>query len=236
MELAKMLCKNTILEVLDVGNAEVGHKGVISIATALNERNRSLLSLNIENPRIFSLQEETTLHVARMLAVNSTLVELKMGKCKIRDMGAHTLVAYGLVRNQTLQHLDLRCNEITEVGGEDLGRLLTDNATVQTLGLACNKLGDGGCAKLAAALPYNHTTHTLDLGYNGIGDVGLTALAESLAFNSELGNVRLWGNEFGQTSTRCFMDCIMNPPGQRDPLNTDFMPYSVGELLQVAKT
>ena len=73
LQFADMLKMNMTLTDLDLGNTEMGTKGVIAIATSLNESNRTLLRLNIENPRLYSVQEETTLHVARMLAMNSTL-------------------------------------------------------------------------------------------------------------------------------------------------------------------
>jgi hypothetical protein len=54
---------------LDVGNTEIGTESIIALATVLNGK-QNLLSLNIENPRLFSRQEESTYHLAAMLQVS----------------------------------------------------------------------------------------------------------------------------------------------------------------------
>jgi hypothetical protein len=76
------------------------------------------------------VMEEGTLHFARALAANHTLRALRFGKHALRDAGAETLVAYGLVTNTTLTSLDLRCNSLSEVAGSSLARLLLENGSL----------------------------------------------------------------------------------------------------------
>ena len=45
----------------------------------------------MDNPRLFSLGEETTTHLARMLKVNTGLEVLSLAKHKIRDSGTPAL-------------------------------------------------------------------------------------------------------------------------------------------------
>lgn len=52
-------------------------------------------------------QEEWATHFSKMLAVNTSLVELHLGKMGLTDTGMERL-AEGLKRNHTLRYLDLR--------------------------------------------------------------------------------------------------------------------------------
>lgn len=52
-------------------------------------------------------QEEWMVHVSHMLAVNSSLLELRLGMAGITDTGVERL-AEGLLLNHSLRYLDLR--------------------------------------------------------------------------------------------------------------------------------
>mmetsp|Transcript_9347 Transcript_9347/g.32488 ORF Transcript_9347/g.32488 Transcript_9347/m.32488 type:complete len:385 (-) Transcript_9347:427-1581(-) len=226
MRIAQALRSNTTLRDLDLGSTELGMKAVVSIVTALNEANRTLECLNLEDIRMFSVQQETSTHVARMLAVNPTLQVLKVGKHRVRDLGAETLVAYGLVCNRTLTVLDLQFNELTEEAGSSLARLLTENASVTDLNLAGNRLADNGAAAIAAALPMNDTLARIDLSSNRINDKGLCAVAEGVARASTvLGSVSLWGNAFGLFSSEKYMAL----QEERPEVAMDFVPQVTSE-------
>ena len=115
--LADMLRVNTTLLDLDVGNCDVGVRGVVEVLSAVNEDNATLESLGLENPRVPTVQEEHAWHAAKMLGNNQTLRTLKCGKWRLGRDGLETMVAYGLCANATLEVLDLRCNKIDEAGG-----------------------------------------------------------------------------------------------------------------------
>ena len=115
--LADMLRVNTTLLDLDVGNCDVGVRGVVAVLSAVNEDNAALESLGLENPRVPTVQEEHAWHAAKMLGNNQTLRTLKCGKWRLGRDGLETMVAYGLCANAALEVLDLRCNEIDEAGG-----------------------------------------------------------------------------------------------------------------------
>mmetsp|Transcript_8580 Transcript_8580/g.14797 ORF Transcript_8580/g.14797 Transcript_8580/m.14797 type:complete len:406 (-) Transcript_8580:191-1408(-) len=234
--MAKMLRENDMLRVLNIANTDLGMKSLVTIATALNEANRTLISLNIENPQLSSQTEEGTLHFARMLAVNDVLQHVYFGKHVMRDFGCDTLVCYGLVNNEVLTTLDLRCNKLTEDSGATLARLLAENNTITSLNVASNALRDNGAAKIAAALPHNKKLTYLDLSFNGLEEKGLLAVAEGLRFNSTLGTVRLWGNTFSPLSSKSWFDLIDEKVvGHEDPLDCDIHPYCVDDKIYVAK-
>lgn len=52
-------------------------------------------------------QEEWAVHFSEMLAINSSLVELHLGKMGLTDSGMESL-AEGLKKNHSLRYLDLR--------------------------------------------------------------------------------------------------------------------------------
>ena len=103
----KLRCNHT-LEELYIGDCDMGTRSMVLIATAINEANHSLKVLDVENPRLFSKQDETTLHFARMLTQNSCLTDLHLGKHMMRDLGLETLISYGPRKNVTLRRLDKR--------------------------------------------------------------------------------------------------------------------------------
>ena len=78
---------------------------MIAFTTVLNY-NSTLKALCMNRPLLFSQQEETTIHFAKMLKVNSTLTELHLQKCDIKDTGAERLSEM-LVENIGLKYLDL---------------------------------------------------------------------------------------------------------------------------------
>merc|ERR1712194_976295 len=90
-----------------------------------------------ENPRISTKQEDHTVHLGRMLRVNTSISEIYLGKCKFRDEGIRQLVSF-LMENKTLRVLDLRCNEIGADGASHLGTLLGSDCQLSLLNLSSN--------------------------------------------------------------------------------------------------
>lgn len=233
-EIAKMLRHNNTLKILDLGNTELGMKSLVSLASSLNEANRTLVYLDVENPRLYSVQEEGTLHFSRCLAVNNVLKAVKLGKHDMRDHGCLTLVSYGMVNNCTLTTLDLRCNVLSEESGPHLARLIVENSTLTTLALPSNNIKDNGCVHVAQALPYNQTLTSLDMSYNHIEEKGLLALAEGMRENTSLSELKIWGNYFGPLCSEALL-LLLEEKGRQSVLYTDFRPYQVDDKIYVAK-
>jgi len=232
---AKFLETNTTLQALDVGNCEFGDVTVIAVCAALCEANKTLNDLNLENPRIRSIEDETSVHVAKMLARNNTLTALNLGKHRMRDHGCHTLVDYGLTRNATLRKLNLRCNELTEMSGAAIHRLLTQHPEVTWLDLSCNRLATRGVMDVAQALPFNYTLDHLDVRSNGIESDGIVALAENALRSTRLTSLRLWGNHIGVRAAEAVMQLVTDSAEDTRPLELDVEPYEVGDRVCVAR-
>lgn len=78
-----------------------------SAALHLPGTNTQRLRSRVRRLNPFVSQEEWAVHVARMLAVNSRLVELHLGTMGMTDAGMENL-AEGLMSNHSLRYLDLR--------------------------------------------------------------------------------------------------------------------------------
>jgi len=243
MAIGDMLRVNTSLQGLDISDVQVGIKGIISICAALGgegeeDVNRTLQAIDISAPIIQQQQDTTTLSVARMLASNSTLKELGLGKHRLVDNQLEMLVTYGLLRNNTLVSLDLRANRLSGFSGPQLERLVTERQQLTSLNLASNMLGDAGARALAATLPYSPWLTRLDLRSNTIGEQGLVALAEALGLASHLRLLLLWGNPMGLAASRALHDSLSSlqqgVATAGGKLVTDLTTYEVDGRAQVA--
>eukprot|EP00744_Colponema_vietnamica_P012813 GILI01017971.1.p1 GENE.GILI01017971.1~~GILI01017971.1.p1 ORF type:complete len:391 (+),score=122.70 GILI01017971.1:75-1247(+) len=231
---AELLQMSESLVQLDVGDAELGTDALIAIASVLNVNNHTLKALNLDNPRTFSLQEETAYHISRLLRSNLGLQELSLSKHRLRDYGMSTLCDF-LFENRRIRVLQLRCNEISVGGAEALGGLLASpECQLQLVDLASNRVADRGCKAIAQALRLNRTLQELDLTNNSIGDKGLVALADALHSNNTLQTLRLFGNDFAQPSARAF-HVLLNNRHRYYRWVTDIKTYVVDDLTHVAK-
>ncbi|XP_004639523.2 leucine-rich repeat-containing protein 45 [Octodon degus] len=98
---------------------------------------------------------------------------------------AFTTFCRGLAVNSTLRHLDLRNNQISHKGAEELALALQGNTTLQQLDLRWNNIGLLGGRSLVNCLPSNRTLWRLDLAGNSVpGDV-LRAVEQAMDHNQE---------------------------------------------------
>ncbi|XP_005585362.3 leucine-rich repeat-containing protein 45 isoform X1 [Macaca fascicularis] len=91
----------------------------------------------------------------------------------------------GLAANGALQQLDLRNNQISHKGAEELALALKGNTTLQQLDLRWNNVGLLGGRALMNCLPSNRTLWRLDLAGNNIpGDV-LRAVEQAMGHSQD---------------------------------------------------
>ncbi|XP_071944428.1 leucine-rich repeat-containing protein 34-like isoform X2 [Antedon mediterranea] len=224
MGFAEALQVNTALEDLDLGDTDQGTKSMIAMATVLN-RNCTLKKLNMNRPLLFSQQEETTVHYALMLKVNSDLCELHLQKCDIKDFGAERLVD-ALVLNIGLKYLDLSCNRITRDGALAISKLLKRNTPLEVLDLGFNRIEDDGAVYISEALTQlNRTLKTLVITSNNIQGAGLVAIAKSMHSNPSLESVFIWGNKLEEPACVAFSELIESQRLEEE--NTDVQAYVV---------
>ncbi|XP_071839867.1 leucine-rich repeat-containing protein 34-like isoform X1 [Apostichopus japonicus] len=224
MALAGALQVNKCLEDLDIGDSDQDTQSMIAFATVLNF-NATLKAFCINRPLLFSYQEETTVHYAKMLQVNSTLTELHLQKCDIRDFGAERL-AETLVENVALKYLDLACNRIARDGAKSISKILRQNTPLEVLDLSSNRIEDDGAMFLSDAIA-NANTHltTLVIGHNSINGTGLCAVAKAMEMKGNFKSVFIWGNNLEEDACVAFNDLVKS--GRLDPKLTDVNPYTV---------
>ncbi|NWR83931.1 LRC34 protein, partial [Furnarius figulus] len=232
MFFASMLQINSTLEKLDLGDCDLGLQCLIAIATALSQ-NKTLKAINLNRPLLYSQQEENTVHIARMLKNNSSLVELHLSKHEMKNFGVERLCE-ALYENSSLRYLDLSSNKITCDGVKFLGELLKRNQTLVILDLKANRIEDDGAMYLSEALSlHNRTLQALSVGSCNISGKGLTALSNAIKSNMILSYMYIWGNKFDEGACRSFSELIQS--GRLKPDCTDVAPYKVDGRAQLAE-
>ncbi|XP_062988065.1 leucine-rich repeat-containing protein 34 [Elgaria multicarinata webbii] len=224
MYFAAMMQVNNTLQKLDFGDCDLGTQSLIALATVLNH-NESIRAINLNRPILYSEEEETTVHIAAMLKMNSILVELHLCKHEMKNFGVERLCD-ALYENTTLRYLDLSCNKITRDGVKFLGQVLKRNKSLEILDLNFNRIEDDGAFYLSEALTtHNRTLQALAVTSNSITGQGLVALAESMKTNPVLSYIYIWGNKFDEATCVAFAELIQS--GRLKPINTDVEPYEV---------
>ncbi len=101
--------------------------------------------------------------------------------------------------------LDLSANLIGFQGCEALAKYLTCKyCELRSLVLASNRTGHYGAKAIARAVARNRSLVHLDMTRNGIDDGGLKMLADALEVNDTLRSLKLYYNDFGESSLREF--------------------------------
>ncbi|KAM6908058.1 leucine-rich repeat-containing protein 34 [Lycodopsis pacificus] len=224
MQLASMLQVNSTLRELELADCDLDTQSVIAFSIVLKS-NKTLRSVDVSRPLLFSHQEEWAVHVAEMLAVNSSLVELHLGKMGMSDTGMERLTR-GLRLNGSLRYLDLRCNCVTRDGVRHLADLLKKNRTLEVVDLSSNRIEDEGAAYLSEAVAWpGCVLRELSVHSNSIRTAGLLSLAHALTVNTTLDHVYIWGNHLEEPVCQAFRELIAS--GRLPPEQTDVSAYAV---------
>jgi len=236
LAVAEFLQNNAELLEAQLADCEIDVDSLAAIAAVLHVNNQSLKVCDVSNPRIFTLQEEHTVHFARMLRVNTGLSEIYLGKAKIRDEGASILVN-SLLENKTLRVLELFGNEIGAEGAKCLGKLLRNDCQLQRLNLAANRIGEKGNVEggkaLADALTRNRMLSYLDLNHNSLCGEALLRLAEAVDMNSTLEYLCLFYNgPWDQPAAFKFYQ-VLNDKARVFPVQADFISTQVEHKFHV---
>ncbi|KAM6160986.1 leucine-rich repeat-containing protein 34 [Erethizon dorsatum] len=232
MFFAAMLQMNSSLEKLDLGDCDLGMQSVIAFATVLNQ-NQAIKAMNLNRPILYGEQEESTVHLGRMLKENHCLVELHVCKHGIKNYGFHHLCD-ALYRNSSLRYLDVSCNKITRDGMVYLADALKTNATLQVIDLSFNRIENAGAKYLSQSLTsHNRSLKALSIVSNNIGGEGLVALSQSMKTNFAVSHLYIWGNKFDEATCVAYSDLIQK--GRLKPENTDVEPCVVDGHVYLAE-
>lgn len=125
-------------------------------------------------------QEEWMVHVSHMLAVNSSLLELRLGMAGITDTGVERL-AEGLLLNRSLRFLDLRWYRQKQPSNPGTCPMIQDLRGFVALCFHSNSVSCDGAYHLAELLRRNPTLDVLDLSFNRVQDDGAVHLSGALS-------------------------------------------------------
>ncbi|XP_076617946.1 leucine-rich repeat-containing protein 34 [Chaetodon auriga] len=224
MHLASMLQVNNTLKELELAACDLATQSVIAFAIVLKS-NTTLRSVDISRPLLFSHQEEWAVHFSEMLAVNSSLVELHLGKMGMTDTGMERLTE-GLRLNRSLRYLDLRCNRVTRDGVRHLAEVLKRNQTLEIIDLSANRIEDEGARYLSEAVAWpGCVLRELSVSSNNIRTDGLLSLSRALKVNKSLSHIYIWGNHLEEPVCQAVRELIAS--GRLPPEQTDVSPYEV---------
>ncbi|KAM3593248.1 uncharacterized protein V6R79_008445 [Siganus canaliculatus] len=231
LQLASMLQVNRSLRELEVSACDLTIQSVIAFAIALKS-NSTLRSLDVSRALLFSRQE-WAVHLSLMLQVNSSLVELHLGRLGMSDTAVERLLE-GLRSNQSLRYLDLQGNRVTRDGARLLALLLEQNRTLEILDLSFNRIEDAGAGCLSEAVVRPDCVLSgLSVCSNRIRTEGLLALTSALRASSALQQLYVWGNQLEEPVCQAFRELIAS--GRLPPDQTDVSAYEVDGHVLVAE-
>jgi len=226
MALADLLQSNSTIERLYASNCELDTAALVALATVLRD-NTSLRVLDVSRPLAKTLMEEPAAHFARMLKVNSTLIELDMSKAGVGDFGLQLIAeeTYRAGASSRLQVLKLQCNKIGLVQDDCVQALMmllqSEHCRLQVLMLGHNSLRDEGALKLAEIVSMAKYLQHLDVQSCSITSRGLCALARSVvnraaeaeqednpALHMSVESMELWGNRFDSAACLAWIPAL----------------------------
>ncbi|ELU16968.1 hypothetical protein CAPTEDRAFT_151888 [Capitella teleta] len=121
----------------------------------------------------------------------------------VRLDDAQAEIIYKWLRNNIfVTALDLRYNNITDVGSKHIAKLLEETATLEELNLMNNDIGEEGAKDIAQALLKNETLKKLRMSGNKIGFKGGMCFAQTLQINTTL-------EELDLGDTDLTTDCVI---------------------------
>ncbi|RLN50098.1 hypothetical protein BBJ28_00008246 [Nothophytophthora sp. Chile5] len=229
------------LQELNVGDTELDGANLVAIAQALRS-NRSLETLNLDNPVVRVKEEESIHYLGKMLQVNRVLTSLSLSKHQLTDQGAQVL-AERLLDNRSLRRLVLRANHIGSTGASALAALLLTHPTLAEFDLSANRIGDAGAKAFAQVLRANTATplEVLALCSTSLTDNGVAAIAaaclkpQNPQDGTRLRSLLLWGNVFGPKASPLLLElCEDGGRFHENDVETDFLPRRVDDEVHVA--
>uniref|UniRef100_A0A2K5H7T1 Leucine rich repeat containing 34 n=1 Tax=Colobus angolensis palliatus TaxID=336983 RepID=A0A2K5H7T1_COLAP len=209
-----------------------GMQSVIAFATVLT-RNQAIKAINLNRPILYGEQEESTVHIGRMLKENHYLAVLHMCKHDIKNSGIQQLCD-ALYLNSSLRYLDVSCNKITHDGMVYLADVLKSNTTLEVIDLSFNRIENAGANYLSETLTsHNRSLKALSVVSNNIEGEGLVALSQSMKTNLTFSHIYIWGNKFDEATCVAYSDLIQM--SRLKPDNTDVEPFVVDGRVYLAE-
>jgi hypothetical protein len=222
-ELAPALCRNTSIKVLDLSENNLNDIESAETLRCILRSNKTITTLNLSRT-LFERIVGAFDCIAEGLGSNSTLLNIDLSSCDLRDGSVSTLARNLAYRNTTLQKLNLKENSITSTGVGVLLETMEQNSNrITDLDLEGNEdIGNEGASLLARSLGNNALPNLtrLSLFRCGIGDDGFKALMSALEQNTSLLHLDLCFNWY--VSERAFLALVDSLPEIKVLQRVDF--------------
>eukprot|EP00069_Balaena_mysticetus_P017897 bmy_02240T0 len=180
--LGKLLQKEALLTELILSDCMLSEEGAVLLLQGLCV-NTIVRFLDLKGNNLRAAGAEA---LAKLLRQNKSIQSLTL---EWNSLGtweeAFAAFCGALAANGTLQQLDLRNNQISHKGAEELALALKSNTSLQQLDLRWNHIGLLGGRALVNCLPSNRTLWKLELAGNSIpGDI-LRAVEQAMDHNQD---------------------------------------------------
>jgi Ran GTPase-activating protein (RanGAP) involved in mRNA processing and transport len=221
VELAPALYHNTSIKVLNMSDNNLNDMESAVILRDIIRSNKTMTTLNL-SVNEFGNMTGAVECIADGLGSNSTLTEIHLSECRLRDGGVSTLAQALGSRNTPLQRLALEYNFITSTGVGVLLDMMEQSCYITDLDLRHDPICEGA-SLLARALGNNTLPNLtrLSLQNCGIGDGGFIELVSALEQNTSLLQLDLRNYEIGVTE-RAFLALAESLPEIKVLQQVDF--------------
>ena len=150
------------------------------------------IGMNYER-MLFGMKISDATSLAKVFEHTDTLGTVKLTGNLIDDDLLRMLMT-GLIKNNTITHLDVSHNKITNHGARLLSKLLGENCVISALNLSDNQIHSEGGRYFARGLRENDSLLSLNLKLNRLNDEGCNLLLEGLRDNVSLTELNIGSN------------------------------------------
>uniref|UniRef100_A0A1B6CWM6 Leucine-rich repeat-containing protein 34 n=3 Tax=Clastoptera arizonana TaxID=38151 RepID=A0A1B6CWM6_9HEMI len=207
-----LLLHNNSLRSLDVSQSDQTIESLVYLTAVLQYENNTLEKLNLS--RVLGQWYYTLLsdHVAqklsKMFSTNTSLKEVHLEKLFLTDHDIEILV-YGLMYNNTLEVLNLSCNQIGDYGIECLSEYLGKGPPLKKLMIHHNHIGNTGARAFSFKYPSSKIEY-LDISENRLTEEGILDILNTLRKPYPIKYLFIRGNKLGFQSRKVIYRMILS--------------------------
>lgn len=170
------------------------------------------------------IRDEGCKILANFLQSNPQIVSIDMKGNNITGRGLSDICEV-LKLNKILKSLNLEWNSvgIDSIGLESLASYLTQNNSLNHLDLRNNRISQNDSAILAAIIRNNKSLISLDLRWNELGNVGANCIKTALKDNKTIQSLELSGNNVSEEITKDIQAFLENNRKNTPIINNEIL-------------
>ena len=228
---------------------EIGVNKTVLISTAVNCSNDRVLAINnLLCEKVTT--SKVTISTANLELSNQILTNYEVG-----------CIAFVLQDNQTVESLDVSCNDITMsdegiffirdylnksrikklnissnvISSKSISEIILVDSSLLKLDISCIPIGDyGGVEIISSAVSHNKTLKELNMSHCSLGYVGAGLIAPALSKNSSLQKLDISANEISDDGAIAVCKCLIDNSSLHD-LNMSFNKIATSGTEEMAK-